>query len=67
MVHLQWRAFGYSTRACGTIRGNEAEQPGINGIQYAPKLGYIYYTATAKKLFMRVRSIPSRPLEFIAL
>jgi hypothetical protein len=31
------------------------EQPGINGIQYAPKLGYVYYTATAKKLFMRVR------------
>lgn len=30
------------------------EQPGINGIQYARKLGYIYYTATAKKLFMRV-------------
>jgi hypothetical protein len=31
---------------------------GINGIQYAPKLGYIYYTATAKKLFMRVRVNP---------
>lgn len=35
------------------------EQPGINGIQYAPKLGYIYYTATAKKLFMRVRVNPA--------
>lgn len=31
------------------------EQPGINGIRYAPKLGYLYYTATAKKVFMRVR------------
>jgi hypothetical protein len=31
------------------------EQPGINGIRYAAKLGYAYYTATAKKLFMRVR------------
>ena len=30
------------------------EQPGINGIQYARRLGFIYYTATAKKLFMRV-------------
>lgn len=30
------------------------EQPGINGIRYAANLGYIYYTATAKKLFMRV-------------
>ena len=35
------------------------EQPGINGIQYAQKLGYIYYTATAKKLFMRVRVNPA--------
>ena len=34
------------------------EQPGVNGIQYAPKFGYIYYTATAKKLFMRVRVEP---------
>jgi hypothetical protein len=31
------------------------EQPGINGIRHAEKLGYIYYTATAKKLFMRVK------------
>ena len=31
------------------------EQPGVNGIRYAAKLGYLYYTATAKKLFMRVR------------
>jgi hypothetical protein len=31
------------------------EQPGVNGIRYAAKLGYLYYTATAKKVFMRVR------------
>lgn len=31
------------------------EQPGVNGIRYASKLGYIYYTATATKLFMRVK------------
>ena len=31
------------------------EQPGVNGIRYAAKLGYLYYTATAKKLFMRVK------------
>jgi hypothetical protein len=30
------------------------EQAGVNGIRYAPKLGNFYYTATAKKLFMRV-------------
>ena len=31
------------------------EQPGINGVRYASKTGYLYYTATAKKLFMRVK------------
>lgn len=31
------------------------EQPGVNGIRYSAKLGYLYYTATAKKLFMRVQ------------
>ncbi len=31
------------------------EQPGINGVHYATSLGYLYYTATAKKLFMRVK------------
>ena len=34
------------------------EQTGVNGIRYAAKLGYVYYTATAKKLFMRVRVDP---------
>lgn len=34
------------------------EQPGINGIRYAAKSGYVYYTATAKKLFMRVQVNP---------
>ena len=29
------------------------EQPGVNGVRYAAKLEYLYYTATAKKLFMR--------------
>jgi hypothetical protein len=31
------------------------EQPGVNGMRFAAKLGYLYYTATAKKLFMRVK------------
>jgi hypothetical protein len=31
------------------------EQPGINGVRYAAKLGYLYYTGCAKKLFMRVK------------
>jgi hypothetical protein len=29
-------------------------QPGVNGIRYAAKTGYLYYTATAQQLFMRV-------------
>lgn len=30
------------------------EQPGVNGVQYAAKTHYLYYSSTAKKLFMRV-------------
>ncbi len=34
------------------------EQPGVNGVHYAVKTDYLYYTSTAKKLFMRVRVDP---------
>lgn len=34
------------------------EQPGVNGVRYAAKTNFLYYTATAKKLFMRVRVDP---------
>ena len=34
------------------------EQPGINGVRYAATLRYLYYTATAKKLVMRVKIDP---------
>ena len=34
------------------------EQPGVNGVRYAPRTGYLYYTATAKKLFMRIAVDP---------
>jgi hypothetical protein len=34
------------------------EQPGVNGVRYATKTNYLYYTATAKKLFMRVKVDP---------
>ena len=30
------------------------EQPGVNGVRYAIRTKYLYYTSTAKKLFMRV-------------
>lgn len=29
-------------------------QPGINGIHYGPKTGYVYYTSTAQQVFMRI-------------
>ena len=31
------------------------EQPGVNGVRYASKTNYLYYSSTAKKLFMRVK------------
>ena len=34
------------------------EQPGVNGVRFSEKTGYLYYTATAKKLFMRVAVDP---------
>ena len=34
------------------------EQPGVNGVQYSPKTGYLYYTNTAKQLFLRVKVEP---------
>lgn len=34
------------------------EQPGINGIRFAKRSSYLYYTATVLKLFMRVRVDP---------
>ena len=35
------------------------EQPGVNGVRYASKTHYLYYTATAKKLLMRVSTDPA--------
>jgi hypothetical protein len=34
------------------------EQPGVNSVRYASKTNYLYYTVTAKKLFMRVPTDP---------
>jgi len=34
-------------------------QPGINGIKYDAKTGYVYYTSTFQELFMRVRVDPT--------
>lgn len=34
-------------------------QPGVNGVRYGPQTGYVYYTSTAQKVFMRVAVDPS--------
>lgn len=46
-------------------------QPGINGVRYGPQNGYLYYTSTAQKVFMRVPvdSVsldPAGPAQFVA-
>ena len=35
------------------------EQPGVNGVRYAERSSFLYYTSTAKKLFMRVKVDPA--------
>jgi hypothetical protein len=34
-------------------------QPGVNGVRYGPQTGYLYYTSTAQKVFMRVPVDPA--------
>jgi hypothetical protein len=34
-------------------------QPGVNGIRYAPRTNFLYYTSTTRKLFMRVAVDPT--------
>jgi len=46
-------------------------QPGVNGIHYGSKTGYVYYTSTAQQVFMRIpvdpdTLDPAGPPEFVA-
>lgn len=46
-------------------------QPGVNGVRYGPRTGYLYYTSTAQQVFMRVpvdqaTLDPAGPAEFVA-
>jgi hypothetical protein len=46
-------------------------QPGVNGVRYGPQTGYLYYTSTAQKVFMRVAVDastldPAGPAQFVA-
>jgi len=47
-VWLQHESMGYFP---GKLK---PEQPGVNGVRYASRTNHLYYTATAKKLLMRV-------------
>ena len=40
-------------------QGIMPDQPGVNGIRYAARAGYVYYTSTTQRLFMRVRVDPA--------
>jgi hypothetical protein len=42
------------------------EMPGVNGLRFAAKTNALYYTATAKKLLMRVQVDPPRPMKPLA-
>ncbi|WP_329044461.1 hypothetical protein OG738_24890 [Amycolatopsis sp. NBC_01488] len=46
-------------------------QPGVNGVRYSRRTGYLYYTSTAQQVFMRVPVDPATldpagPPEFVA-
>jgi hypothetical protein len=46
-------------------------QPGVNGVRYGAQTGYLYYTSTAQKVFMRVpvdaaTLDPTGPAQFVA-
>ena len=46
-------------------------QPGVNGVRYGTQAGYLYYTSTAQKVFMRVpvdspTLDPAGPAQFVA-
>jgi hypothetical protein len=41
------------------VLGMVPHQPGVNGVRYAARTGYLYYTSTGQKLFMRVPVHPA--------
>jgi hypothetical protein len=56
-VWLEHDSMGYFAQLY-SIPDGKYQLPGINGVQYSPKRGYLYYTASAKQLFMRVKVDP---------
>jgi hypothetical protein len=61
----------HDSMACDPDSPLVPPQPGVNGVRYAWRAGYLYYTSTAQKLFMRVPVDPQthdpvRAPEFVA-
>jgi hypothetical protein len=48
-----------NTMAWDPASGVTPSQPGINGVRYGAQTGYLYYTSTAQKVFMRVPVDPA--------
>ena len=59
-IWLKHESMGYYP---GTMK---PEQPGVNGVHFAAKSNYLFYTATARKLLMRVK-VDAETLEPIAV
>ena len=60
-----------ATADSADVLGIVPQQPGVNGVSYAARTHYLYYTSTGQKLFMRVPVDPSThdpagPAEFVA-
>jgi hypothetical protein len=43
----------------GSVHLPPPAQPGVNGLRYGAKTGYLYYTSTSRQLFMRVKVDPT--------
>ena len=57
--HIQARVW-LAHETMGYFPGKlKPEQPGVNGVRYAARSHYLFYTATAKKLLMRVPVDPA--------
>jgi hypothetical protein len=56
----EWAARSWLTHASMTYfpGAMKPEQPGVNGVRYAARTSYLYFTATAKKLLMRAHVNP---------
>src|SRR5262249_43763244 len=69
-VWLQHDSLAYVPGSADVL-GMVSNQPGVNGVRYAPRTHYLYYTSTGQRLFMRVpvdpgTLDPAAPPDFVA-